>query len=482
MGADYYTVIGLEVHAQLLTASKMFCSCRADVADLEPNTAVCPVCLGLPGVLPVANRAAVEMTLRTGLALGCSIADATKWDRKNYSYPDLVKWYQISQYDLPLCLGGHLEVAGPDGKPRRIGITRVHLEEDTARMIHDRDPDGLERSLVDVNRSGIPLMEIVSEPDIDSPELARSYLRELRDILIHLEVSSGEMQEGAFRCDANISIWPMGQPMGSSKVEIKNMNSFRAVQRALAFEEERQRRVWEDTQAPPVQETRGWSEARGQTLSQRVKEDAHDYRYFPDPDLPPLHVAKETVERLRSQLPPLPRQIRTELASAGIVGADADQLVSDRELLAFFQEARQAYPDARRLANRVLNELVQYLRAEDASLADGRVTAEGLVELLELEDAGRISVRMAAEILKEMVVSGRSASDLASQMGEQISDADALRAIVREVIAANPQAVADFAAGKKQAAGFLVGQVMNATRGKANPGVVNREIAAELSQ
>lgn len=482
MGADYYTVIGLEVHAQLLTASKMFCSCRADVADLEPNTAVCPVCLGLPGVLPVANRAAVEMTLRTGLALGCSIADATKWDRKNYSYPDLVKWYQISQYDLPLCLGGGLEVSGPDGKPRRIGITRVHLEEDTARMIHDRDPDGLERSLVDVNRSGIPLMEIVSEPDIDSPELARSYLRELRDILVHLEVSSGEMQEGAFRCDANISIWPVGQPMGNSKVEIKNMNSFRAVQRALAFEEERQRQVWEETQAPPLQETRGWSEARGQTLSQRVKEDAHDYRYFPDPDLPPLHVAPETVERLRSRMPPLPRQIRTELAAAGIVGADADQLVSDRELLAFFQEAREAYPDARRLANRVLNDLVQHLRAEDSSLADGRVTAGGLVELLELEDAGRISVRMAAEILREMVVSGRSAAELASQMGEQISDADALGEIVREVIAANPQAVADFKAGKRQAAGFLVGQVMKATRGKANPGVVNREIAAELSQ
>ena len=482
MASDYYTVIGLEVHAQLLTASKMFCSCRADVADLEPNTAVCPVCLGLPGVLPVANRAAVEMTLRTGLALGSEIAEATKWDRKNYSYPDLVKWYQISQYDLPLCLGGELEVAGPDGEPRRIGITRVHLEEDTARMIHDRDPDGLERSLVDVNRSGIPLMEIVSEPDMDSPELAGSYLRELRDILVHLEVSSGEMQEGAFRCDANISIWPVGQPMGSSKVEIKNMNSFRAVQRALEYEEVRQRRVWDETGAPPVQETRGWSEARGQTLSQRVKEDAHDYRYFPDPDLPPLHVAPETVERIKAAMPPLPRQIRAELAESGIVGADADQLVSDRELLAFFQEARASYPDARRLANRVLNELVQHLRAEGKGLADGRVSAAGLVELLELEDAGRISVRMAAEILKEMVVSGRSAADLASQMGEQISDADALRAIVREVIAENPQAVADFKAGKKQAAGFLVGQVMKATRGKANPGVVNREIAAELSQ
>ena len=482
MAADYYTVIGLEVHAQLLTASKMFCSCRADVADLEPNTAVCPVCLGLPGVLPVANRAAVEMTLRTGLALGSTIADATKWDRKNYSYPDLVKWYQISQYDLPLCLGGQLEVVDPDGATRRIGITRVHLEEDTARMIHDRDPDGLERSLVDVNRSGIALMEIVSEPDIDSPRLARSYLRELRDILVHLEVSSGEMQEGAFRCDANISIWPMGQPMGNSKVEIKNMNSFRAVQRALAYEEVRQRQVWEDTQAPPMQETRGWSEARGQTLSQRIKEDAHDYRYFPDPDLPPLHVAGETVQRLRSRMPALPRQIRTDLATAGIVGADADQLVSDRELLAFFQEARENYPDARRLANRVLNELVQHLRAEGSTLADGRVTAGGLVELLELEDAGRVSVRMAAEILKEMVISGRSAAELASKMGEQISDADALRTIVREVIAANPQAEADYKAGKKQAAGFLVGQVMKATRGKANPGVVNREIATELSQ
>ena len=482
MAADYYTVIGLEVHAQLLTASKMFCGCRADVADLEPNTAVCPVCLGLPGVLPVANRSAIEMTLRTGLALGCTIADATKWDRKNYSYPDLVKWYQISQYDLPLCLGGQLEVLAPDGKPRRIGITRVHLEEDTARMIHDRDPDGLERSLVDVNRSGIPLMEIVSEPDMDSPELARSYLRELRDILVHLGVSSGEMQEGAFRCDANISIWPQGQPMGNSKVEIKNMNSFRAVRRALAYEEQRQRRVWRETSAPPVQETRGWSEARGRTLSQRVKEDAHDYRYFPDPDLPPLHVAPETVDRLRSKMPALPRQIRADLARVEITGADADQLVADLELLAFFQEARQSYADARRLANRVLNELVQHLRAEGSSLGEGRVTPAGLVELLELEDSGRISVRMASEILKEMVASGDSAAALAARMGEQISDADALRDVVREVIEANPQAVADFRAGKKQAAGFLVGQVMKATRGKANPGVVNRQIAAELSK
>ena len=479
---SYYTVIGLEVHAQLLTASKMFCGCRADVADLEPNSAVCPVCLGLPGVLPVANRTAVEMTLRTGLALGCTIAEATKWDRKNYSYPDLVKWYQISQYDLPLCVGGRLEVAGDNGEQRVIGITRVHLEEDTARMIHDRDPDGLERSLVDVNRSGIPLMEIVSEPDIDSPGLARSYLRELRDILVHLGVSSGEMQEGAFRCDANISTWPLGEPMGNSKVEIKNMNSFRAVQRALEFEEIRQRRVWEETAAPPVQETRGWSEARGQTLSQRVKEDAHDYRYFPDPDLPPLHVARETVTRLRSEMPPLPRQVRAELARVDITGADADQLVSDLELLGFFQEARRSYPDARRLANRVLNELVQHLRAEGYWLADGRVTPGGLVELLELEDSGRISVRMAAEILGEMVASGDSASALAARMGEQISDADALRGIIQEVIEANPKAVADFRAGKKQAAGFLVGQVMKATRGKANPGMVNQQIAAELSR
>ena len=482
MKSDFYTVIGLEVHAQLLTASKMFCGCRADVAELEPNSAVCPVCLGLPGVLPVANRAAIEMTIRAGLALGCTVAGATKWDRKNYSYPDLVKWYQISQYDLPLCLGGHLEIAGPDGSPRTIGITRVHLEEDTARMIHDRDPDGLERSLVDVNRSGIPLMEIVSEPDIDSPELAGAYLRELRDILVHLDVSSGEMQEGAFRCDANISVWPQGRPMGASKVEIKNMNSFRAVQRALAFEEVRQRRVWDETAAPPAQETRGWSEARGETLSQRVKEDAHDYRYFPDPDLPPLHVAPETVEHLRSRLPALPRQIRAELAESDIVGADADQLISDRELLAFFKEAAGSYPDGRRLANRVLNELVQHLRAAGVALSDGQVTAAGLVELLELEDAGRISVRMAAQILQEMIASGRSAADLASRMGEQISDADALRDVVREVIAANPKAVADFRAGKKQAAGFLVGQVMKATRGKANPGVANREIAAELSR
>ncbi len=481
MEPGFYTVIGLEVHAQLLTKSKMFCGCRADVSGLPPNSAVCPVCLGLPGVLPVVNRAAVELTIRTGLALDCQIAQSTKWDRKNYSYPDLVKWYQISQYDLPLCLGGHLDVPTYDGN-RRIGITRVHLEEDTARMIHDRGPGGEQLSLVDVNRSGVALMEIVSEPDIDSPDLARNYLRELRDILVHQGISSGDMQDGALRCDANISIWPVGTPRGDSKVEIKNMNSFRAVFRALTYEEKRQRRVWLETSAPPPQETRGWSEPRAATLSQRTKEDAHDYRYFPDPDLPPLHVDRGWVEELRARNSSLPRQIRADLAEIGIGGADADQLIGDPELLGFFHSARPLYPDARRLANRVLNGLVQHLRSGGRTIADGRVSPQGLVELLELEDAGKVSGPMAAKILAEMVASGQPAGRLAASMGEQISDNDTLLEIVRQAIANNPQAVADFKAGKRQAAGFLVGQVMKASRGKANPAVVNKQIAAELSQ
>ncbi len=480
MATDYYTVIGLEVHAQLLTRSKMFCRCRADVADLEPNSAVCPVCLGLPGVLPVANRRAIEMTILTGLALQSEIAAVTKWDRKNYSYPDLVKWYQISQYDLPLCLGGHLDVVGSGGQAQRVGITRVHLEEDTARMIHDRPQAGSQRSLVDANRSGVPLMEIVSEPDIDSPELAGNYLRQLRDILIYLGVSSGDMQDGALRCDANISLWPVGSPMGSSKVEIKNMNSFRAVERALRYEMERQRLVWDETGGPPPQETRGWVEARSLTVSQRLKEDSHDYRYFADPDLPPLHIAPATVKKLQTSMPALPTQVRAELAELGIVGADADQLIADRGLLAFFQAGCAIYPDASRLANRLLNLLVSILRAADTSLADSPVDPAGLVELLKLEDEGRVSGRMGAQILERMVASGQSATTIVAEIGEQISDTDQIVSAVRQAIAANPQAVADVRAGKRQAAGFLVGQVMKATRGKANPSLVNEQIRIEL--
>ena len=479
-GAKYRTIIGLEVHAQLSTASKMFCGCSSEYATAAANTHVCPVCLGMPGVLPVMNRMAVEKTILTGLALGCEIPGLAKFDRKNYAYPDLMKWYQISQYDMPLCVGGSLDVE-VDGKAREIGITRVHLEEDTAKMIHATGEAGDEVSLIDVNRSGTPLMEIVSEPDMTSPDEARAYLVALRNILLYLGVSEASMQNGQFRCDANISLWPEGTLMDDIKIEIKNMNSFRAVQRALAFEEVRLREYWDEHDEMPVQQTRGWVEATGRTVSQRTKEYSHDYRYFPEPDLPPLTVDREWVERIRADMPQLPEQVRARLEDeVGLRPDDAAQFINDRELLLFFEQAAESYEDRQRLANRVLNDLVRELRDVNGTVADSLVSPEGLVELLELEDAGKVNRKMGAEIFKQMVAGGRGAAEIAAETGEQISDEEELLEILRTAIADNPQAVADFNAGKQQAVDFLVGQVMKATRGRADPGAVGGFLRVEL--
>jgi aspartyl-tRNA(Asn)/glutamyl-tRNA(Gln) amidotransferase subunit B len=458
----------------------MFCGCSSDYATAEANTHVCPVCMGMPGVLPVMNRMAVEKTILTGLALGCEIPGFAKFDRKNYAYPDLMKWYQISQYDMPLCVEGSLDVE-VEGETQRIGITRVHLEEDTAKMIHATGEAGDEVSLIDANRSGTPLMEIVSEPDMTSPDEARAYLVALRNILLYLGVSEASMQHGQFRCDANISVWPGDTPMGDVKVEIKNMNSFRAVQRALAFEEVRLREYWDEHGEMPVQETRGWVEGTGRTVSQRTKEHSHDYRYFPEPDLPPLTVDREWVERIRADMPQLPEQVRARLVGeVGLRPDDAAQFINDRDLLLFFESAAAGYEDRQRLANRVLNDLVRELRDADKTVADSPVSPEGLVELLELEDAGKVNRKMGAEIFKQMVAGGCGAAAIAAETGEQISDEEELLEIVRSAISENPQAVADYNAGKQQAVGFLVGQVMKATRGRADPGAVGGLLRAEL--
>ena len=338
--SPYKVVIGLEVHAQLLTESKMFCACSAKYSDEPPNTVVCPICLGMPGVLPVINKRAVEMTVLTGLALHCQIPEHAKFDRKNYAYPDLMKWYQISQYDLPFCTGGHLDII-VDGSERRLGITRVHLEEDTARMIHGSDEAGDDYSLLDVNRSGVGLMEVVSEPDMKTAAEAREYLMSLRNILIYLGVSSGSMQDGAFRCDANISVWPRDAEVRDSKVEVKNMNSFRSVYRALEFEEKRQIAVWERGGGPPEQETRGWHESSATTVSQRTKEYAHDYRFFAEPDLPPLHINAEQVAAIAAQMPELPSDVERRLVDdAGIRAEDARQLVNNRGLARVLRRGR----------------------------------------------------------------------------------------------------------------------------------------------
>ncbi|MBF8268046.1 MAG: gatB [Dehalococcoidia bacterium] len=486
----YETVIGLEVHAQLLTRSKMFCSCPADYIQGSPNTAVCPVCLAMPGVLPVINRRAVEYVIMTGLALNATIAQNTQFHRKNYPYPDLMKGYQISQYDEPIALGGWLTI-DVNGEEKRVGITRVHLEEDVAKLQHRQDAQGEGYSLVDVNRSGTPLMETVSEPDMRSPEEARQYLLKLRSILQYLGVSTGNMEDGSFRCDANISIRPWGSSQLSSKVEVKNMNSFRAVFRALQHEEERQERVVEEG-GRVVQETRGWMEERGVTVSHRAKESAHDYRYFPEPDLPPLSIDREWVEEIRARLPELPEARRGRFATQyGLPMYDANLLTASRATADFFEECLKTKETApqglaaksKAIANWMLGDLTGLLNASGAGVIEGaKVTPQGLREFTDLIDAGAISGPAAKTVLEEMVKSGKGAQAIAVEQGlTQISDVRLLDGTVAEVIQRNSQAVQDFLGGKETALKFLVGQVMKETRGRANPSLVNQILQEKLS-
>jgi len=482
----YETIIGLEVHAQLLTRSKMFCSCSADYADAPPNTHVCPVCLALPGVLPVINRRAIEYAIMTALALNCTIPGFTKFDRKNYPYPDLMKGYQISQYDSPIGINGWLMVE-TEGVQRRIGITRVHMEEDVAKLIHRSTSWGQPCSLVDVNRSGVPLMEIVSEPDIRSAQEARQYLMKLRGILQYLGVSTGNMEEGSFRCDANISIRPEGAVETLAKVEVKNMNSFKAVFRALEYEAERQRQVAAEGGAL-TQETRGWVEEQGVTVSQRSKEYAHDYRYFPEPDLPPLNLGRSWIEEIEARLPELPDVKRERfLEQYGIPLYDANLLTGSRAVADYFESCLQVQgrgtPESRAktVTNWILGDFARLLNANDMEINESRVAPASLVELLDLVDEGQLSGPAAKKVFEEMFQTGRGAREIATEKGlTQMSDSSAVVEIVRQVLADNPQAVADFKAGKEQAVKFLVGQVMRASRGRANPQMVTEAIKEEL--
>ena len=477
----YTTVIGLEVHAQLLTASKMFCACDAGYASQSPNTTVCPVCLGLPGALPVINRLAIEFTAMTGLALNCTVAEVTRFDRKNYFYPDLMKNYQVSQYDLPICGQGWLDVE-VGGEVRRVGILRVHLEEDTARLTH-RAAYGESYSLVDVNRSGVPLMEIVSDPDIRDPEEARQYLIKLRTILQFLGVSTGNMEDGSFRCDANVSLMPRGSTKLGAKVEIKNMNSFRAVYRALAFEVERQTMAL-DAGERIVQETRGWDDDRGVTISQRTKEHAHDYRYFPEPDLPPLHLDRDWVERIRARLPELPDALRERFVTQyGLGGYDAGVLTTSRATATYYETAVSLQPNAKAIANWMTNELFGMLNSNNLGIEDCKVTPKALAELVRLVDTGTISGRTAKEVFEQTFRTGASPIDIVRERGlTQVSDESALAAIVDQVLAAHANVGQDYLNGKKQALGFLVGQVMRLTKGKGNPGIVNRLLVDRLGE
>ena len=482
---QYETVIGLEVHVQLQTRSKMFCGCPADYQNAPANSRVCPVCLGLPGALPVINRKAVEYTIMTGLALGCRIPGYSKFDRKNYPYPDLMKGYQVSQYDLPLAEEGALEI-DLDGAAKSVGVMRVHLEEDAAKLQHFPESAGDAYSLVDVNRAGVPLMEVVSAPDLRSPEEARAYLVTLHSIMQYLGVSSANMQDGNFRCDANVSLRPAGSAEFGTRTEVKNMNSFRAVYLALNYEVERQQRILEDG-GRIVQETRGWVEERGVTVSQRSKEHAHDYRYFPEPDLPPLAVAAGWVEEIRRRLPELAARRKARfVAEYGLPRYDADLLTGSRAMADYFEAALalrpQAGPDtktfAKNVSNWMLGDLSRLMNLENRDITEVRVTPAHLVELLALIDAGTLSGTIAKTVLEEAFTSGAEPAKIVREKGySQINDSSVVEAAVAQALADNPQAVADYVKGKETAARFLVGQVMKLTRGQAKP-----ELALELVQ
>ena len=487
---EYEAVIGLEVHAQLLVRAKMFCGCSADYQEAPPNTFVCPVCMGMPGVLPVINKQAVELVVRTGLALDCTIASYTKFDRKNYPYPDLMKGYQISQFDQPIATDGSLLVE-VDGSMTRVGITRVHLEEDVAKLLHRSEHNGDGYSLLDVNRSGVALMEVVSEPDMRSPEEARSYLTKLRSILRYLQVSTANMEEGSFRCDANISIRPFGASELGSKVEVKNMNSFRSVYRALQFEIERQTRQAQESERI-VQETRGWVEDRGVTVSQRTKEYASDYRYFPEPDLPPVMIDASVVDAIRTSLPELPDHRKARFADQyGLPDYDAGLLTSSRPTADFFESVLEARPSpngptaelAKSVSNWVLGELTRLLNATDTEIAQTRIRPGHLVELVELVKDGTLSSTMAKTVFEEMFDTGVAPREIVESSGmPQIGDADTIGLAIEEAVESNPQPVADYLEGKETALRYLVGQVMKITRGKANPQVATQLLEEKLDE
>jgi len=487
---NFETIIGLEVHAQLLTKSKMFCRCSNDYANAQPNTHVCPVCLGMPGVLPVINKQAVEYTIMTALALNCTISESTKFDRKNYPYPDLMKGYQISQYDAPIGCNGWLMVEA-DGKKKKVGITRVHLEEDVAKLLHRTAPDGTSYSLVDVNRSGVPLMEIVGEPDLRSPEEAKQYLIKLRSILQYLGVSTGNMEEGSFRCDANISIRPEGSQESTAKVEVKNMNSFRAVYRAMEYEAKRQRKAFAEGQKL-IQETRGWVEQTGQTVSQRSKEYAHDYRYFPEPDLPPLVISRDWVEKTAVKLPELPEVRRDRFVTEyNLPLYDANLLTSLKDMADYFENClKTGLPDnlpldkrAKIISNWLLGEFSRLLNAASTAINNSQVKPEQLGQLLTLIQRGDISGTSAKIVFEKMFQSGANPANIIAEQGlGQISDTQAIEKAVVTAIADNTQAIADYKAGKTQALKFLVGQVMKATRGRAEPKLVTEIIENKLKE
>jgi aspartyl-tRNA(Asn)/glutamyl-tRNA(Gln) amidotransferase subunit B len=476
-------VIGLEVHAQLLTRSKMFCGCPTTFGA-APNTQTCPVCQGVPGVLPVLNRRAVEFGIKTALAFDCRINPRCRFARKHYYYPDMPKNYQISQYEEPLAENGWLEIDLPDGSARRIGIQRLHLEEDVGKLVHEGTLETAQTSLVDFNRAGVPLMETVSKPDLRSPEEAAQYLRAFRAVLVYLGVCDGNMEEGSLRCDANISLRRPGAAELGTKVEIKNMNSFRNVQRALEFEVQRQARALEAGERI-AQETRLWEADRGYTRSMRSKEYAHDYRYFPEPDLVPLALNEASVAEIRATLPELPRARRQRFVSQhGLPAYDAGVLTQGRALAEYFEATVRAYPNAKVASNWIMSELLRALPGDDdQAIAAATVTPVRLAGLLRLVDDGTISGKIAKDVFDKMIRSGEDAEAIVRREGlTQVTDTDELASIIDRIITENPKPLEDWKKGRKEAAKAYVGLVMKATQGKASPSLVNRLLEDKLSK
>jgi aspartyl-tRNA(Asn)/glutamyl-tRNA(Gln) amidotransferase subunit B len=474
---EFETVIGLEVHAQLKTRTKIFCGCSTTFGA-PPNTQTCPVCLGMPGSLPVLNRQVVDFAIRMGLATHCTVNPLSRWARKNYFYPDLPKAYQISQYEAPICEHGYVDVETGDGGRRRVGLTRIHMEEDAGKNIHGEGGDP--HSYIDLNRTGVPLLEIVSEPDLRSGDEAAAYLKQLRAILRYLGISDGNMEEGSFRCDANVSIRPKGSDGLGTRAEVKNLNSFRHVARAIGYEAQRQGRLVSRGDAV-VQETRLWNEAEGKTVSMRSKEEAHDYRYFPDPDLVPLHVTREWTEAARRELPELPADRAARFQTAyGLTAGDAEILVASQALADYFEAVAAGVASAKLAANWVMAELLAVLNKLAVGVEESPVSAEQLAALLRLIEKETISGKIGKAVFEKMVATGKAAEAIVEEEGlVQVTDPAALRPVLQEIIDAHPEQLAQYAAGKSKLFGFFVGRAMQATRGKANPTLVN-ELLKEL--
>jgi aspartyl-tRNA(Asn)/glutamyl-tRNA(Gln) amidotransferase subunit B len=473
----YEVVIGVEVHAQLRTKTKMFCGCGTTFGR-SPNSQTCPVCLGLPGTLPVINRAAVEMAVRAGLALNCTIGVSNQFDRKNYFYPDLPKGYQISQYESPICEHGWIEIAVGDSK-KRVKIRRAHLEEDAGKNVHETGTSG---SRVDLNRAGTPLLEIVTEPDMRSADEVVAYLKGLRDILMYLDVCDGNMDEGSFRCEPNLSLRPLGQKEFGTKVELKNINSFKFVKDAIEYEIKRQTKVLSEG-GKIYQETRLWNLDRGETAVMRSKEEAHDYRYFPDPDLVPLKLDKEWIEGFRDSVPELPAaRVSRLVRDYGLPEYDAGVLTVSKGIADYFEACVKLFKQPKTVSNWVMGELTRELNLSGIDIAASPVTPERLVDLLQLVEKCTISLKVAREIFPELFSSGRTPEQIVQEKGlTQVSDEGALDKIIDDVLTKNPAQVQQFKEGKQQVLGFLVGQVMKASGGKANPGKVNELLKKKFS-